>query len=145
MCLISNKDALVVNQENGMIKPYPELGEKLNLKELTASLGNGVSFMSSIYLTHPQYHDAGVYGGDSGGSGEIKMSDGYVLSDEILKHKINGSAFDHVYPYNASSSLNDLDVFTKGHPFDLYKELRKELLFIFIIQCQPILNRVIGF
>ena len=34
-----------------------------------ASLGNGVSFMSSIYLTHPQYHDAGVYGGDSGGSG----------------------------------------------------------------------------
>ena len=43
--------------------------EKLNLKELTASLGNGVSFMSSIYLTHPQYHDAGVYGGDSGGSG----------------------------------------------------------------------------
>ena len=82
--------------------------------------------MSSIYLTHPQYHDAGVYGGDSGGSGEIKMSDGYVLSDEILKHKINGSAFDHVYPYNASSSLNDLDVFTKGQPFDLYKELREK-------------------
>ena len=69
VCLISNKDALVVNQENGMIKPYPELAEKLNLKELTASLGNGVSFMSSISLTHPQYHDAGVYGGDSGGSG----------------------------------------------------------------------------
>ena len=46
-----------------------ELVEKLNLKELTASLGNGVSFMSSIYLSHPQYHDAGVYGGDSGGSG----------------------------------------------------------------------------
>ena len=69
VCLISNKDALVVNKENGMIKPYPELAEKLNLKELTASLGNGVSFMSSIYLTHPQYHDAGVYGGDSGGSG----------------------------------------------------------------------------
>ena len=40
VCLISNKDALVVNKENGMIKPYPELAEKLNLKELTASLGN---------------------------------------------------------------------------------------------------------
>ena len=31
------------------------------------------------------------------GAEEIKMSGGYVLSDEILKHKINGSAFDHVY------------------------------------------------
>ena len=80
--------------------------------------------MSSIYLTHPQYHDAGSLWWRGGT--EIKMSDGYVLSDEILKHKINGSAFDHVYPYNASSSLNDLDVFTKGQPFDLYKELREK-------------------
>ena len=69
VCLISKKDALMVNQENGMIKPYPELAEKLNLKELTASLGNGVFFMSSIYSTHPQYHDGGAYGGDAGGSG----------------------------------------------------------------------------
>ena len=69
VCLISKKDALIINKENGTIKPYPELAEKLNLKDLTASLGNGVSFMSSIYLTHPQYHDAGTYGGDTGGSG----------------------------------------------------------------------------
>jgi hypothetical protein len=59
----------LVNKENGTIKSYPELAEKLNLKELTASLGNGVSFMSSIYSTHPQYHDGGTYGGDAGESG----------------------------------------------------------------------------
>ena len=57
---------------------------------------------------------------------EIKMSDGYVLSDEILKHKINGSAFDHVYTHIASNSLNNLDIFTKGQPFDLYEELREK-------------------
>ena len=57
---------------------------------------------------------------------EIKMSGGYVLSDEILKHKINGSAFDHVYPHTASNSLNNLDIFTKGQPFDLYEELREK-------------------
>ena len=66
---MSKKDALIVDKNTGDVQPFPELAEKLNLKELTASLGNGVSFMSSIYLTHPQYHDAGVYGGDSGGSG----------------------------------------------------------------------------
>ena len=60
------------------------------------------------------------------GAEEIKMSGGYVLSDEILKHKINGSAFDHVYPHTASNSLNNLDIFTKGQPFDLYEELREK-------------------
>ena len=59
------------------------------------------------------------------GAEEIKMSGGYVLSDEILKHKINGSAFDHVYTHIASNSLNNLDIFTKGQPFDLYEELRE--------------------
>ena len=44
------------------------------------------------------------------GAEEIKMSSGYVLSDEILKHKINGSAFDHVYTHIASNSLNNLDI-----------------------------------
>ena len=60
------------------------------------------------------------------GAEEIKMSSGYVLSDEILKHKINGSAFDHVYTHIASNSLNNLDIFTKGQPFDLYEELREK-------------------
>ena len=49
--------------------PYPELSNKINLKEISATLGNGVSFMSSIYLNHPQSSDGGVYGGDGGGGG----------------------------------------------------------------------------
>ena len=67
--LISKKDALIVNKETGDTQPYPELAEKLNLKELTAALGSGISFMSLISLTHPQATDGGVYGGDGGGGG----------------------------------------------------------------------------
>jgi hypothetical protein len=52
--LISKKGALLVNDQTGDVEPYPDLSEKLNLKEISSALGNGVSFMSSIYLTHPQ-------------------------------------------------------------------------------------------
>ena len=62
--LISKKGALIVNKQSGNIEPYPELSEKLNLKEITSALGNGVTFMSSIYLTHPQPSaDGGAVGG----------------------------------------------------------------------------------
>ena len=68
--LVSKKDAFVVNKQTGDIQPYNELSEQLNLKEISAMLGNGGSFMSSIYLTHPQpYTDGGTYGGDAGGGG----------------------------------------------------------------------------
>ena len=68
--LVSKKDAFVVNKQTGDIQPYNDLSEQLNLKEISAMLGNGVSFMSSIYLTHPQpYTDGGTYGGDGGGGG----------------------------------------------------------------------------
>mgnify|MGYP001161424875 FL=1 len=68
--LVSKKDAFVVNKQTGDIQPYNDLSEQLNLKEISAMLGNGVSFMSSIYLTHPQpYTDGGTYGGDAGGGG----------------------------------------------------------------------------
>ena len=67
--LLSKKDVLIVNKETGEVKPYPEISKKLNLKEITAALGNGISFMSLISLTHPQASDGGVYGGDSGGGG----------------------------------------------------------------------------
>ena len=68
--MFSKYDAFIVNKDTGDIKPYSDFSEKLNLKELTATLGNGVSFMSSIYLTHPNpYADGGVYGGDGGGGG----------------------------------------------------------------------------
>ena len=67
--LLSKKDVLIVNKETGEVKPYPEISKKLNLKEITAALGNGISFMSLISLTHPQATDGGVYGGDGGGGG----------------------------------------------------------------------------
>ena len=65
--LISKKAALLVNHQTGDVKPYPDLSEKLNLKEISSVLGNGVTFMSSIYLTHPQPTSDGA---GAGGSGE---------------------------------------------------------------------------
>ena len=53
------------------------------------------------------------------------MSKGFILSDEILHHKINDSKFDHKYSHRASESLNNLELFTKGQPIDFYKELQK--------------------
>ena len=65
--LISKKGALLVNHQTGDVKPYPDLSEKLNLKEISSVLGNGVTFMSSIYLTHPQPTSDGA---GAGGGGE---------------------------------------------------------------------------
>ena len=64
--LISKKGALFVNQQTGEVQPYPDLSEKLNLKEISSVLGNGVTFMSSIYLTHPQPTADGAGGGGGG-------------------------------------------------------------------------------
>ena len=68
--LVSKKDALIVDKDSGDVQPYSDLGEKLNLKEITAALGDGTAFMSSIYLTHPNpSSDGTVAGGDAGGGG----------------------------------------------------------------------------
>ena len=69
--LISNKDSLIVNKDNGTVSPYDELREKINLKEITSSLGNGTHFLSSISLTHYQGDpgQATVMGGGDGGAG----------------------------------------------------------------------------
>ena len=53
------------------------------------------------------------------------MSSGYVLSDEVLKHRINEPAFPKNSSFKADRSLNDLDLFTSGQPTDFYKELRE--------------------
>ena len=71
--LISKKDALKVDKESGNVTPYPEISEILNLNEITASLGNGTSYISSISLAYPQSGDSGIIatgGGDAGGGGE---------------------------------------------------------------------------
>jgi outer membrane protein assembly factor BamB len=64
--LISKKGALLINDQTGDVEPYPDLSEKLNLKEISSALGNGVTFMSSIHLTHPQPNSDGVGGGGGG-------------------------------------------------------------------------------
>ena len=51
------------------------------------------------------------------------MSRGFILSDEILDHEINSPAFEEKHNFDASGKLNDLELFTKGQPFSLYKEL----------------------
>ena len=56
---------------------------------------------------------------------ESNMNKGFVLSDNIIKNKIEDCKFDHTYSYVAKKSMNDLDLFTKGQPFDFYDELRK--------------------
>ena len=65
--LISKKGALLINDQTGDAEPYPDLSEKLNLKEISSVLGNGVTIMSSIYLTHPQPTSDGA---GAGGGGE---------------------------------------------------------------------------
>ena len=53
------------------------------------------------------------------------MSKGFILSDEVLNHEINDPAYKEKYNFNPSGQLNDLDLFTKGQPFSLYKDLRE--------------------
>ena len=60
---------------------------------------------------------------------EVEVTDlnqGYILSDEILRNKINHPKHNISYPHRPSGSLNDLDLFTKGQPISLYKELREK-------------------
>ena len=53
------------------------------------------------------------------------MSKGFILSDEVLNHEINNPAYKEKYNFNPTNQLNDLDLFTKGQPFSLYKDLRE--------------------
>jgi cytochrome P450 len=52
------------------------------------------------------------------------MSKGFVLSDQIINNEIRNPAFKQINSFKPSDKLNDLELFTKGQPFNLYKELR---------------------
>ena len=52
------------------------------------------------------------------------MSKSFVLSDQIINNEIRNPAFKQINSFKPSDNLNNLDLFTKGQPFDLYKELR---------------------
>jgi len=53
------------------------------------------------------------------------MTKNFNLSSKIVNNRINDPAFEKSFIHKPSGSLNDLDLFTKGQPFDLYKELRE--------------------
>ena len=53
------------------------------------------------------------------------MTKNFNLSSKIINNRINGPAFEKSFTHKPSGFLNDLDLFTKGQPFDLYKELRE--------------------
>ena len=52
------------------------------------------------------------------------MSKSFVLSDQIINNEIRNPAFKQINSFKPSDNLNNLDLFTKGQPFNLYKELR---------------------
>ena len=52
------------------------------------------------------------------------MSKSFVLSDQIINNEIRNPAFKQINSFKPSNKLNELDLFTKGQPFNLYKELR---------------------
>jgi cytochrome P450 len=52
------------------------------------------------------------------------MSKGFVLSDHIINNEIRNPAFKQINSFKPSDNLNNLDLFIKGQPFNLYKELR---------------------
>ncbi|MEK9649396.1 MAG: cytochrome P450 [Gammaproteobacteria bacterium] len=47
------------------------------------------------------------------------------ISNEVVKTVINKPAFDLAYSHKISRSMVDIDLFTKGHPFELYDECRE--------------------
>ncbi|NCX10692.1 MAG: cytochrome P450, partial [Proteobacteria bacterium] len=53
------------------------------------------------------------------------MSKSFVLSSKVVNNKINKPSFEKKFIHSPSNFLNDLDLFTKGQPFNLYKELRE--------------------
>ena len=59
------------------------------------------------------------------------MTSGYVLSDEVLNHKINKPAFQQDSTYRANKSLNDLELFTKGQPVDFLQGVKGIRSYIF--------------
>ena len=48
------------------------------------------------------------------------------LSKEVLLNDINEPKYSSIYNHKSDQSLVDLDLFTQGHPFGLYKELREK-------------------
>jgi hypothetical protein len=59
------------------------------------------------------------------------MSKGFVLSDQIINNEIRDPAFKQINSFKPTNNLNNLDLFTKGQPFSLYKELRDNCSSIF--------------
>ncbi|MEC8466638.1 MAG: cytochrome P450 [Pseudomonadota bacterium] len=53
------------------------------------------------------------------------MSAKISISRQVVKNIINAPKYESYYDFVASDKLTDLDLFTLGQPYDLYKELRE--------------------
>ncbi len=53
------------------------------------------------------------------------------ISNEVVKTVINKPAYDLAYSHKISRSMVDIDLFTEGHPFDLYDECRENAPILF--------------
>ena len=65
----SNKEIRKIDIESGLSEVDKNLTEKFNLKGVTASLGNGVSFISSISSLNQQIEDEAASASSGGGAG----------------------------------------------------------------------------
>jgi len=67
--LFSKKEVLTIDMQNGEITKDQTLSDKLDTKDITASLGDGSCFISVIRSTHPSGDGTAGAGGDGGGDG----------------------------------------------------------------------------
>ena len=67
--LFSKKEVLTIDMENGEITKDQTLSDKLDTKDIKASLGDGSWFVSVIRSTHPTGDRTAGAGGDGGGDG----------------------------------------------------------------------------
>ena len=46
------------------------------------------------------------------------------ISNEVIKTIINKPAYEEIFNHNISQPLTDLQLFTKGQPFEIFDEYR---------------------
>ena len=63
------------------------------------------------------------------------MSAKISISRQVVKNIINAPKYKSYYDFVASDKLTDLDLFTLGQPYDLYKELRENAPIYFHESC----------
>ena len=63
----TNKEIRKIDIESGLTEVDKDLSEKFNVNGVTANLGNGVSFISSISSLNQQFEDEAAAAASGGG------------------------------------------------------------------------------